>query len=151
MSKRDIAKNLNIKSKFVKKLANNTYHAVVHKSKCRYIIYHDTAIITYHFNGYMRLSSGGWHTRSTKQRINRYIRPTWHLFQKDYEWYLSHERSDKWYRFQDGFLIDPDDDVAPEYRFLEVPNPFLTRKSKREKEDEFRKIDLCSIDDLELG
>lgn len=66
----------------VKKIANNTYKI---DTPDGYIIrLHNTDIVTVHGNS-ITLNSGGWKTKTTKERINDHIAPRY-ISQKNYEW-----------------------------------------------------------------
>ena len=49
---------------------------------------HRTDIVTLREDGDIVLRTGGWKTRTTKQRLNKYA-PTGHIFQEDGRWYIS--------------------------------------------------------------
>lgn len=63
------------------------------------IRYHETDIVTIRPDGTYVLSSGGWHTPTTKQRINA-MSPTW-VYQHAYGWFLKDGTS-----FYDGMTVD---------------------------------------------
>lgn len=69
-----------------KKLAHNTY-AVKQANGDIEIRLHQTAIVTYMPNGKAILSTGGWQTATTKDRLNKFG-PV-QIYQKDFVWYLS--------------------------------------------------------------
>lgn len=50
--------------------------------------YHATTIVTFYENGVTEITSGGYRTSSTKERLNRYLPSGWRIFQKDYMWML---------------------------------------------------------------
>lgn len=53
-----------------------------------YFFYHSTAIVIKLADGRYRLSTGGWNTKSTKERINKQLPPGYKIEQDDYEWHL---------------------------------------------------------------
>ena len=84
-----------------KKLANNTYlHSVDEKTVA--VRLHDTDIVTIHSNGRYTLNSGGWHTSTTKDRINGYSPAR--VFARKGVWYLTVNGQE--YGFKDGITVD---------------------------------------------
>lgn len=71
----------------------------------RYIYYHNTAIVVELADGSFRLSSGGWETKSTKERINQHLPGNCKLVQKDYDWYIN--KDGELIEFESGMIIDP--------------------------------------------
>jgi len=61
---------------------------VLYKSR-EYIFYHNTAIVIKTDDGFIRLSNGGWGTKSTKQRINLHIPSGYKVYQEQGDWYIS--------------------------------------------------------------
>lgn len=49
--------------------------------------YHQTPVVA-EKNGEYRLTSGGWQTSTTKERINQYTPRGVKVIQRDYEWYV---------------------------------------------------------------
>lgn len=64
--------------------------------------YHATDIIVYHANGDTVLSSGGWRTNTTKQRLNALT--TASIYQHQYVWYIARPGMDT-VPFVDGMVI----------------------------------------------
>ena len=56
-----------------RKLGNNTVLVTDHAPTSYAVRYHSTDIVTYRKDGSIVLSSGGWRTSTTKERINEYI------------------------------------------------------------------------------
>ena len=67
--------------------------------------YHWTNVVEICRNGACYLRSGGYRTLTTKRRINQYLPFGWHLYQENFEWYVSH--GSKTYLFRSGFRIGP--------------------------------------------
>lgn len=72
-----------------------------------YIEYHNTRIVSLETIGPISkvyITTGGWSTKTTKQRINHFLRymgiPT-SIYQKDYVWYMSHNDEP----FHDGIVL----------------------------------------------
>jgi hypothetical protein len=75
-----------------RKLENNTYE-VTYKDGCRAIRLHRTDIVTFRPDGKFAINSGGWQTRTTKHRINKYCR-TIQVWASKKKWYVSRAGSD---------------------------------------------------------
>lgn len=62
------------------------------------IVYHNTLIAKIDKSPegkmFIMVLSGGWHTNTTKDRINAFLPYGWRLFQKDYAWYLYNWKND---------------------------------------------------------
>lgn len=74
----------NGKSK-AKRIENNTYE-IINDDGSRAIRLHDTDIITFTNKGTIILSSGGWQTKTTKDRLNKYLPDNIRINQKNYNW-----------------------------------------------------------------
>ena len=71
-----------------------------------HVKYHQTSVVIFLPNGDIRLSSGGWHTTTTKSRINAAINAYgWYLYQEKGEWYIQNKNSDARYTFTDGMEV----------------------------------------------
>ncbi len=69
-----------------KKLKGNTYeHTNATGDYC--IRFHDTDILTFS-NDTVTLENGGYYTKTTKDRMNEYLPKRYHIYQKDFEWYI---------------------------------------------------------------
>lgn len=79
---------------------------VVEYEDRKYIFYHSTAIVVELANDNLRLSNGGWTTKSTKERINRHLPGDFKLIQRDSSWYI--EMGDERVDFSSGIVIDTD-------------------------------------------
>ena len=51
------------------------------------VFYHGTPVVTYHDDGTVTLRTGGWHTSTTKVRINDFSPAR--IYQKDFNWYFN--------------------------------------------------------------
>jgi hypothetical protein len=80
-----------------RKLANNTYAKIEYDDSVS-IDLHGTTVVKFFPNGLVQLNSGGYHTNTTKERINRYS-PVG-VYQKNWEWFLSDGRP-----FEDKMLV----------------------------------------------
>lgn len=70
-----------------------------------YILYHTTPIVVKSdFWDTLKLSSGGWKTKSTKERINRHLPDEFKLYQEDNVWYIKTE--DEIIEFYDGIELE---------------------------------------------
>jgi hypothetical protein len=95
-----------------RKLANNTY--LQRRDKNIAVLYHSTDVVIYTPNGNTILNSGGWHTSTTKERINIGLQGTgYRLIQNNSIWYLTNYSSypdyktliQNGYKFKDGITI----------------------------------------------
>ena len=88
-SKKDSLRNLKgVKS--AKKIGNNTFY-VSYKDGCNAIRLHTTDVVTFRPTGMFFINTGGWKTRTTKDRINLYLayrKQRVRVFQKSGEWYV---------------------------------------------------------------
>ena len=109
-----------------RKLANNTY--LCRDSEKINLLYHATNVAVFHSNGDIVLDSGGWHTMTTKERINTALNSTNRIIITDKGvWYVA--RKDNGYcwdkqnwlcRFQDGIVIHADGKITG--GLTETPN-----------------------------
>jgi len=77
---------------------------------------HGTEIIVYDLDGTIKLSSGGWHTKTTLQRINALLPDGYHVTQKAFRWIVTtpHEKD---VTFLDNMILS----AEPNTRFSEKP------------------------------
>lgn len=80
-----------------RKIGNNTY-AEIEYDKSVSIRLHGTSVVRFYPNGLVKLNSGGYHTHTTKKRINQYS-PV-RVYQKNFEWFLSDGTP-----FEDNILV----------------------------------------------
>ena len=97
-----------------KKIANNTYLELITVTDEEYInmYLHGYNIATFTKN-YIVLSSCGWHTRTTKNRLNMALELaglpyTIRIYQEKYTWYIGEFD----YKFYDGMKVDYDGRVV---------------------------------------
>lgn len=79
-----------------RKIGNNTYLERLDDQTIG-VKLHSTYVVQYKADGDVILSSGGWHTLTTKQRLNRYSGAT--VTQKNYDWFVNGQP------FHDGFVL----------------------------------------------
>ena len=93
---------------FPKKVGHNTY---IERDEYGnyYLRLHRTRIITWRPSGSIILNSGGWTTRTTKDRLNKWIRG--YIYQKDFSWYYVDE-SGAMHEFFDGIDIGKKPEVC---------------------------------------
>ncbi len=84
-------------NKNTRKVGNNTY-AEIEYDKSVSIRLHGTTVVRFYPNGLVKLNSGGYHTHTTKKRINQYS-PV-RVYQKNFEWFLSDGTP-----FEDNILV----------------------------------------------
>ena len=69
-----------------------------------HIRYQDTDVVVFKADGTIVLNSGGWHTTTTKSRINAALSGTgWYLYQKNYNWFVSNGKVN--ITFTDGMEV----------------------------------------------
>lgn len=97
-----------------RKIKNNTYVERSH-SDCIVIRLHSTNIITFHPNDNISLSTGGWHSRTTFQRIKENLDKGC-LYSHKYNTYFGFYGSPDYYIYNDDMILYPDDTTnAPEH------------------------------------
>jgi hypothetical protein len=85
-----------------KKIDNNTYSIDYGKSTA--IRLHDTDILTFE-SDHVTINSGGYHTHTTKARINKYLPKGVALIQRKFEWYIQDDRDKTTKDFTDNMVI----------------------------------------------
>lgn len=91
--------------RLTKRVANNTLEVNYEDGK-RAIRLHNTDVITFDGNK-ITLNSGGWHTRTTMERINRYLPENYRLITQSYEWYLITDYTSwNWHRVNPKKLLE---------------------------------------------
>jgi hypothetical protein len=80
-----------------RKVGNNTYAYIEYDGSVS-ISLHGTTVVRFYPNGLVKLNSGGYHTHTTKKRINQYS-PV-RVYQKNFEWFLSDGTP-----FEDNILV----------------------------------------------
>ncbi len=68
-----------------RKVGNNTYAYIEYDGSVA-IELHGTKVVVFYPNGLVKLNSGGYHTSTTKKRINQYSPVS--VYQKNFEWFL---------------------------------------------------------------
>lgn len=68
--------------------------------------YHQNPVVVEYEDGTYRLSSCGYQTKTTKERINRYLPRGYYVKQEDFTWYLEKPNDDR-VEFKDGMEIQP--------------------------------------------
>ena len=72
-------------NKNTRKVGNNTYAEIEYDNSVS-IRLHGTTVVRFYPNGLVKLNSGGYHTHTTKKRINQYSPVK--VYQKNFEWFL---------------------------------------------------------------
>jgi len=83
-----------------RKVGNNTWLKRINDTTIG-LKYHSTYVVTYKSDGTVILDTCGWHTSTTKERLNNYS--MFHIYQKDSIWYIS--VNNKTIEFFDGIEI----------------------------------------------
>ena len=91
-----------------RKIGHNT--VARHRGDLIVVRLHYTDIVQLRPNGAMNLNPGGFHTVTTKERINQFLPPTVGLTQKDWDWFLVSRKPGWEYRvpFRDFIEVDAD-------------------------------------------
>ena len=85
-----------------KKIKGNTYK--IDGIDYDAIRFHDTDILTFKADN-VTLNSGGWLTKTTKDRLNEYLPSGVYIQQKDFKWYVIDSRDNTKKDFYDGMII----------------------------------------------
>ncbi len=83
-----------------KKIAGNTY-AIKESNGDINVKLYDTNVVTHINGGGIKLNSGGFMTKTTKDRMNTYSDA--HVYQKNKEWFVDYEG--KTHDFKDGMTL----------------------------------------------
>ena len=67
------------------------------------LIYHNTAVATYYPDNTVSLNSGGYHTLTTRTRMNNALGNRGYIFQKNFKWFF--KTDDLQIPFKDGIRI----------------------------------------------
>ncbi|MFA6118249.1 MAG: hypothetical protein WC729_29960 [Sphingomonas sp.] len=66
------------------------------------VIYHETPLVTYHEDGTITLNSGGWATKTTKDRLGIFLPVPLHVVQTKGKWYVRNQETQEEIPFFDG-------------------------------------------------
>lgn len=82
------------------------------------VFLHRTPVVTYYADGRVRLSSGGWQTVTTADRIRQLLPPGFYLESRGGDWFIvdnrsTHRNPDREAEFLDGMMIDTVTDGNP--------------------------------------
>jgi len=111
VTKRDMLNNIEgpYKSAKVDRSKKATL-CVTYEDGTREVWYHRTCVVKHLPNGNTVLNSGGFHTKTTKDRMNDHM-PCGYITQRQYEWYYSPYGGEE-IPFFDGIEITPDGEVV---------------------------------------
>jgi hypothetical protein len=84
------------------KIGNNTYR--INYDDREAIRLHNTDILTF-VSDHVTINTGGWQTRTTKDRINKYLPEGVYISQKDFTWYIHDSRDNSVKEFHEGITI----------------------------------------------
>lgn len=90
-----------------RKVGNNTYAYIEHDGSVA-IELHGTKVVVIYPNGIYKLNSGGYHTSTTKKRINQYSPVK--VYQKNYKWYVDAGNHPE---FEDNMIVTDEFLVIP--------------------------------------
>ena len=86
---------------------SNTFVEYNESTNCSTVVLHRTAIAVYDHNTQaLKLNTGGWHTVTTKSRLNAILQGLISgasVFQKNFDWYLSYNNVT--HDFNDGMIL----------------------------------------------
>ena len=82
-----------------RKLAHNTYVESDHDGSIG-VRFHSTRILTFHPEGSFTVSTGGYRSVTTKQRLNALFPAGYRIFQKAYAWHI--DTPEGTFPFEDG-------------------------------------------------
>jgi hypothetical protein len=91
------------RDKITRKIESNTY--LIKKQNYIALKLHGTEVIMFYPDDSFSLSSGGWETVTTKDRINNYC-PLGHIYQERNQWY--YVLRNNIYKFESGMKISAD-------------------------------------------
>lgn len=86
------------------RLENNT--RLVKRGESYGVKLHNTVVVTLHPNGSSEIKTGGWHTLTTRRRINKYS-PHAHIVQRDYDWFINPGPGHQGVLYQEGETWTP--------------------------------------------
>ena len=86
---------------------SNTFVEYNESTNCSTIVLHRTAIAVYDHNTQaLKLNTGGWHTNTTKSRLNAILSELIagaSVFQRQFDWYLNY--NNQTHNFNDGMIL----------------------------------------------
>ena len=86
---------------------SNTFVEYNENTNCSTVVLHRTAIAVYDHNlKAVKLNSGGWHSNTTKSRLNAILQELIagaRVYQKNFNWFLSYHNVDV--DFWDGMIL----------------------------------------------
>lgn len=68
--------------------------------------YQGTTVAEFRNDGSVQVSSGGWRSKTTKDRINSAILGLGTVFQKNFEWFMFDYQRNTTVPFQDGMVVN---------------------------------------------
>jgi hypothetical protein len=85
-----------------RKVGNNTYAEILHDGSVG-IMLHSTYVVKIHEDNTYTLQTGGWHTPTTKDRINQYF--PGYVSQRKGEWFVRLNHNNREYPFVEGMVV----------------------------------------------
>ena len=86
---------------------SNTFVEYNSSTDCSTVVLHRTAIAVWaHNNEAVKLNTGGWHSNTTKSRLNAILDQVMYgarVYQKNFDWFLSY--NNQTYDFMDGMIL----------------------------------------------
>ena len=87
------------------RLGNNTYLEQRGLTERIAVRLHSTDVVVFYPSGRVTLHTGGYYSTTTKERINHFIEPAAHVYQKAHKWYVL--QGDVRLDFYEGFVLFP--------------------------------------------
>jgi hypothetical protein len=69
--------------------------------------YHRTDVVQWDREGCVHVNNGGWRTLTTRERINRFMPHSWHIYQQSYQWYWMNRSAWNWHDRNRGKVVSP--------------------------------------------
>jgi hypothetical protein len=113
-----------------RKIANNTT-AVLGPDGTVFIRFHTTYIVELTCEGSVLITSGGWKTYTTKERINDFLPVPFVIYQNRGEWYIRNYRTNEEYIYQDGIKFEPSGSGS--YDVIGASSVELERQNKKRR------------------
>ena len=104
MTFQELNDKLQGRNKYSKKVGNNTY-AIRNDDGSIGIRLHNTQVVVFYAQGGVRFFTGGWHTVTTKARINEFAPKPWGVFQRKGEWFVWNYETREEFKFVEGFEL----------------------------------------------
>lgn len=89
------------------KVGNNTFVSYNETNGDATITLHSTPVVTWHPDGSVTYRTGGWVTKTTKDRLNAYGHPNHAISQRRGKWYIHFRDADRTEPLDEGGTYGP--------------------------------------------